>query len=181
MKKKSSVLPIAAVVVLVLVLAPVPGWASKADLMAIAADGAVSGWSAVPESTTYAAGDGIAEIYDGGYEVYTNAGVVDALRRMYAHGEEFVEVTVHGMKSSRSARAFLADRYRMETGKDAPAGPDWDRFTASGAGGTTAYAMRDRYLIIVVAYSEGDKGKAETVPFVKSLDENAKKLLQGLK
>jgi hypothetical protein len=150
--------------------------ASRDDLLAIAADSPVEGWTAVPDSTTYAQGDGLAEIYDGGYEVYTGAGVVDALRRLYIRGEEYIEVTVHAMKSSRSAREFLADRYRMETGKNAPTGSDWNRFTAIGMGGATAYAVEDRYLITVVAYSEGDKGKEQTALFVKSLVENARKL-----
>lgn len=150
--------------------------ASRDDLLAIAGDSPVDGWTAVPDSTTYAQGDGLAEIYDGGYEVYTGAGVVDALRRLYIQGEAYIEVTVHGMKSSRSARAFLADRYKMETGKNAPTGSDWNRFTASGMGGATAYAVENRYFITVVAYSGGDKGKEQTALFVKSLVENAQKL-----
>lgn len=150
--------------------------ASRDDLLAIAVDSPVDGWTAVPDSTTYAQGDGLAEIYDGGYEVYTDAGVADALRRLYIRGEEYIEVTVHGMKSSRSAREFLADRYKMETGKKAPTGSDWNRFTASGMGGATVYAVQGPYFITVVAYSEGDKGKEQTALFVKSLIGNALKL-----
>lgn len=151
--------------------------ASRDDLLKIAADKPVVGWSVMADSTTYVQGDGLTEIYNGGYEVYTNAGVMDAMRRLYMQGEEYVEVTVHGMKSSQSATNFLVDRHKMETGKSAPSTTGWKTFTVSRTGGTTIYAAEGRYFMTVVAYSEGAKGKAQTAPFLKALGENARKLL----
>jgi hypothetical protein len=155
--------------------------ASKDDLLKIAADRPVPGWSVMADSTTYVQGDGLTEIYNGGYEVYTNAGVVDAVRRLYVQGEDYVEVTVHGMKSPRSAKDFLADRYKMEMGKSAPATAGWNTFSVSRTGGATVYALEGRYFMTIVAYSEGTKGKAQAAPFLKALGENAKKLLAAQK
>jgi hypothetical protein len=181
MKAKGLALIIATAAT-VLILCPL--WvqaASRDDLMRIAPDGAVSGWSVMPDSTTYVQGDGLTEIYNGGYEVYTKAGVVTALRRLYMQGDAYLEVTVHGMKSPRSARDFLADRYRMETGKSAPAEAGWNRFTAARTGGTTAYAAEGPFFITIVSYSDGDKGKMQTEKFLLALDEKAKKLLKERK
>jgi len=152
--------------------------ASEESLLEIANDIPVNGWSALQDSTTYGDGEGIADIYDGGYEIYTNAGVIDALRRLYVNGDEYIEVTVHRMQSPQSALAFLEDRYRMEKGEDAPKTEDWRRFTVSGAGSTSAYAVNGLYFMTVMAYHEGEKGKAQTDAFLKSLNENADKLVR---
>ncbi len=162
-------------------LLPFNAQASKKELLAIAEDTPVAGWNLLKDSTIYGSGIGLADIYDGGYEVYTNAGVVDALRRMYVKGEEYVEATVHYMKSPSAARAFLEERYKMETGKKAPAKAEWNRFTASGAGGATEYAIEGFYFIIVMSYHGGDEGKEQAAPFMKSLLENAVKFHQGKK
>jgi len=180
--KAKGLAPLIVTVSAVLILCPLrAGAASRDDLMRIAPDSAVSGWSVMPDSTTYVQGDGLTEIYNGGYEVYTKAGVTTALRRLYMQGDEYVEVTVHGMKSPRAARDFLADRYRMETGKNAPAEAGWKRFTAYRAGGTTAYAAAGPFFITVVSYSEGDKGKLQTAKFLLALDEKAKNFLKERK
>jgi hypothetical protein len=156
-----------------LLLTPLPARASREVLQEIAVENPVDGWNVLPDSSTYGSSDGLADIYDGGYELYTDAGVLDALRRIYVKDEEYVEITVHGMRSSQAARDFLADRFAMETGKEAPTGSGWDRFTASGAGSTTAYCIRGLYFITVVAYHDGEKGKAQTEPFIKSQGEKA--------
>jgi hypothetical protein len=162
-------------VFLVAILMPLHTWASEEDLLGIAVDSPVSGWSTLPDSTTYGHGGGLADIYNGGYQAFTDAGVEDALRRIYVNGEEYVEVTVHGMKSPSFARKFLSDRYRMETEKEAPNTPGWNSFTASGPGGATAYVVQGKYCIVVVAYSGGEKGKEQAALFVKSLGERAGK------
>ena len=165
--------PILTAVIGLLLLVAASVQASRKVLLEIAVDNPVDGWNVLPDSSSYGSGDGLADIYDGGYEVYTDAGVLEAVRRLYVQGEEYVEVTVHHMRSSRAARNFLADRYGMETEKEAPTVPEWDRFTASGSGSTTAYVIRGSYFMTVVAYHEGEKGKAQTGPFIESLSEKA--------
>ncbi|MEJ2108347.1 MAG: hypothetical protein P8Z37_00240 [Acidobacteriota bacterium] len=153
--------------------------ASEQTLLGIAVDNPVDGWNVMPDSTVYGHGDGLTDIYNGGYQTYTRAGVMDALRRIYVHGDDYIEVTVHGMESASSARKFLADRYRMETGETAPDDTDWDHFTVSPSGAVTAYAARGRWFIMVVSYLEGNQGKELTAVFMEALNERAAKQEQN--
>ena len=82
---------------------------------ALPAKGAVKGFGVMPKSLAYGKGDNISSIYDGGYEVYTKAGVIDAARQMYQRGNDYVEVTVHAMKSPKAALDFL--RYWQKENK----------------------------------------------------------------
>ncbi|HSW37983.1 MAG TPA: hypothetical protein VLL97_00650 [Acidobacteriota bacterium] len=179
-KQKNSMLPSLLFAAFALAAGMHTGlYASKNTLMQIASDRLVDGWKVVPESTTYGLGDGLWDIYNGGYEVYTEAGVVEALRRLYTRDNDYVEVTVHTMNSPRSARAFLEDRHKMETGKEAPRIPEWNSFLASGAGSTTLYAITGSWFITVVAHHEGEKGKQQTTLFLKPMIEKASKLPSG--
>jgi hypothetical protein len=174
MMKRNQLFIAAAVAILGLV-API-ALASKQDLMSIAGDQLVAGWNANKESSIYVSADKLPDIYDGGYEVYAKAGVLEAVRKLYMRGNESVEVTAHTMKSVESARSFLAARYKMETGKDAPKTPGWTRFTASGAGATTGYLVKGRYFITVVSNYEGEKGKQQAAEFLKPLESNAARI-----
>lgn len=150
--------------------------ASEKVLLNIAVDNPVSGWSVLQDSTVYGHGEGLTDIYDGGYQAYTNAGVLEALRRIYVKGDTYIEATVHGMRSVGSAKAFLAGRYKMETGKEAPRSANWDSFTVSESGATTAYAAQGLYVMTVMAYSEGKNANELTAAVMKFLIENAAKL-----
>lgn len=165
--------------VALLALVPLRARASEATLAKIAVDNPVSGWSVLQDSTVYGRGDGLTNIYDGGYQAYTNAGVLEALRRIYVKGDTYIEATVHGMQSTSSAKSFLAERYRTETGKEAPGTANRNRFTVSVAGTTTAYAAQGLYVVTVLAYSEGENAEAITASIMKSLIENAAKLGSG--
>jgi len=69
--------------------------------------GDVPGFTIMSDSLNYGKGEGITSIYDGGYELYTRNGVVDAARQMYQRRKDFVEVTVHTMKSEKAAKDFV--------------------------------------------------------------------------
>lgn len=68
---------------------------------------AIRGFEVTPKSLVYGKGDDIVKIYNGGYELYTENGVVDAVRQMYQRNRDYVEVTVHTMKSEKAAMDFL--------------------------------------------------------------------------
>ncbi len=145
--------------------------AAREDLVRIAPD-RINAWRVVPDTTVYARGDGIVDIYNGGYEVYTRAGVTEALRRMYAQGDRFVEVTVHAMTSPRAAAAFLADRHRLELKSPPPRGA-FKRFAASGSGSTTACAVEGRWFLTVVVFEESKAARDQALGFVKVLEQRA--------
>lgn len=147
-------------------------WATREDLQKIAPE-KINSWSAVKDATVYGRGDGITDIYNGGYEVYTKAGVTEALRRIYQQKGKYVEVTAHQMKSASAARAFLADRYRMETGKSAPKAQSFLRFSSSGSGSSTAYAVQGRWFFTAVVFEETAQGRAQAEGFVKVLEQKS--------
>jgi len=67
----------------------------------------VKGFAVLPGSLQYGKGDKLTVIYNGGYELYTNNGVIDAVRQMYNRDSDYVEVTLHTMASPKAALAFL--------------------------------------------------------------------------
>ena len=80
--------------------------ASPLEKMLPAKD-AVKGFSILPNSLQYGKGDDISKIYNGGYELYTKNGVIDAARQMYQNDPNYIEITIHTMKSTQTAMSFL--------------------------------------------------------------------------
>ena len=72
-----------AIAALLVVFAASALTAAQSDLQRIAPDQLVKGWTLVKDTTLYGKGDGITSIYNGGYQLYTKAGVQEALRRMW--------------------------------------------------------------------------------------------------
>ncbi|HEY3359359.1 MAG TPA: hypothetical protein VGQ83_39280 [Polyangia bacterium] len=61
----------------------------------------------VDGSHQHGAGEGLTQIYDGGYERYTRAGVKQASQRYYKLGGRTVEIVIHEMKSAPGALKFF--------------------------------------------------------------------------
>lgn len=174
---KHSRLPLAAFLVAGFVLSCSTGaLAAQADLSKIA-PAKINAWSVVPDTTMYARGDGLTDIYNGGYQKYTKAGVLEALRRIYQQKDQYIEVTAHQMKSADSARKFLAAFYREEMGTNAPTGREFTRFVASGSGSSTAYAVQDKWFVTVVVFAENKAAQDQALGFAKVLQKN----VEGLK
>lgn len=159
--------------VLMLLLA-VAAAADQATLLKVAPDTLLRGWSPVKDTTVYGSGNDITRIYNGGYEVYTKAGVTEALRRLYSRKADYAEVTVHRMKTPKAAAAFLADRYKMETRKKLGAGVT--RFSTSGSGSTTAYAIAGVWYLTVVTYDSSAKARQDASELRAALEAKARKV-----
>lgn len=162
-----------AALAVVLVLAGAAA-ADQATLQKVTPEALLRGWSVVKDTTVYGKGNDITKIYNGGFEVYTKAGVTEALRRLYSKKSDYAEVTVHRMKSAKAAAAFLADRYKMETKKKLPAGTI--RFQVSGAGSTTAYAVSGAWYLTVVTYDSSAKAKKDAADLRAALEANARRV-----
>jgi len=91
---------------LVFCIATVAIAASPVEKM-LPAKNSVKGFSILADSLQYGKGNDIAKIYDGGYELYTKHGVIDAARQMYQNGSDYIEITIHTMKSPQAAMNFL--------------------------------------------------------------------------
>lgn len=148
-------------------------WGSYEGLKYLVPDHLLKGWTPVKDSITYGQGSGITAIYNGGYEVYTKAGVLEALRRMYEQKGLYAEVTVHRMKSSDAARAFLAARYKTETHLKAPSSKTFRRFTVSGSGSVTAYSVEGVWFLTIGVFESSDKGKRAAADMLTALEKRA--------
>ncbi len=158
-----------AIAALLVVFAASALTAAQSDLQRIAPDQLVKGWTLVKDTTLYGKGDGITSIYNGGYQLYTKAGVQEALRRMYEEKDRYVEVTVHRMSSAAAASKFLGNRYRAETGKTPPA-RGFRRFTVSESGSTMAYSASGKWFLTVMTYGTTAEDKKAVAAFVTALE-----------
>lgn len=138
------------------------------------AKNAVKGWSILPNSLQYGKGDDISRIYDGGYELYTKNGVIDAARQMYQRGNDYAEVTVHTMKSPKAAVDFL--KYWQSENKQ----PKLEK-TKRSTGfvvtkpSVTAYFVTGKYLTTVSAFHEANRASKDVRAFVSAIEAKAAK------
>lgn len=130
---------------------------------------AVKGFGIMPNSLQYGKGDDISKIYDGGYELYTKNGVIDAARQMYQRKDDYVEVTVHTMKSPQAALSFL--KYWQKEQK-APKLSKMGRSTGFVVTkpNVMAYYVTGRYLTTVSAFHDASRATGDAKQFVKVIE-----------
>lgn len=104
-------------------------------------------WLAVPRSHACGSGEGLTEVYDGGYKEYLDAGVLQASKQTYKKKDVLADLILHKMQSEPAAKAFY-DRQLQLAGKEAkPAPKPWTAFTWSAAGCVYGFlCTRDYYL-----------------------------------
>lgn len=132
---------------------------------------AVKGWSVLPGSLQYGKGDDLTKIYNGGYEVYTDNGVIDAARQMYQRGSDYIEVTIHTMKSDKAAADFL--KYWQKQFKATVVSknirsanffmtkPNVSRYFVSG-----------KYFVTISAFHSGVKAANDSSAFMVAIDKS---------
>lgn len=124
----------------------------------------VRGFSIMPKSLQYGKGDDISEIYDGGYELYTEAGVTEAARQMYQRGGDYVEVTVHTMKSPKAAADFLAYWQKEFKVKATTKGKTSSSFAITKPN-AAVYFVTGTYFTTVIAFYAPEKAKKDLAAF----------------
>src|SRR5512142_3220145 len=148
--------------------------AAKQDLAKVMPADMVKDWKPVNGSEVYASrGQELTVIYDGGYQEYTNAGVTEALRRVYQNGKHYIEVTSHLMKTPRAARAFVADRYKRDKHASLPAKAS--RYTIATDGAVTGYAASGRLLFITVTPDDSSVSRKATEQFLSAMQARSPK------
>lgn|GEM_PF-494094 len=134
----------------------------------------IKGWSILPDSLQYGKGDDISRIYDGGYELYTKNGVIDAARQTYKHGDDYLEVTIHTMKSEKAATAFL-EYWKKELKGTAKSksirGPN---FLVTKPN-VSRYFVTGKYFTTVIAFHSANKALGDTEQFMKLIDRKIRK------
>ena len=134
----------------------------------------IKGWSILPNSLQYGKGNDISRIYDGGYELYTKNGVIDAARQTYKNGDDYLEVTIHTMKSENAAIAFL-DYWKKElkgtTKSKSINGPNFVITKPN----VSRYFVTGKYFNIVIAFHSANKALSDTERFMAFIDRKIRK------
>lgn len=166
-------IPLSACAVLAIVAAA--AFAATAVEKLLPGKDAVKGWAVVENSLQYGKGKDLTNIYNGGYELYTDNGVVDAARQMYQRDGDYVEVTIHTMKSPKAADSFLK-YWQKENKVKALSKTKLSSYFLVRQPNTAAYFRTGKYFTTVNAFHSGDKAKKDVMAFLGVIEKNISKL-----
>ena len=136
--------------------------------------GSVKDFSIVARSLQYGKGSDLTRIYDGGYELYTKHGVVDAARQMYQRGGDYVEVTIHTMTSPKAALDFLKYWQKEYKAKSLEKGAASTGFVIAKPN-VMAYFAAGRYFATVSAFHAADKATKDVKAFRSVIESRIRK------
>ena len=92
---------------LTLMVVAVAAVAAVAPSKLLPSEKEVSGWKPIQGARIEAKGEDLTKIYDGGYKLYLDNGVTEAVRDVYMRKSDVMELTVHVMKSEKAAKDFF--------------------------------------------------------------------------
>jgi len=153
--------------VLLLFAVTVYGAATPAVEKLLPVKGDVKGFAPMANSLTYGKGDDVSKVYDGGYELYTSHGVVDVARQMYQRDKNYIEVTVHTMKSAKAALDFVK-YWAKERGGKLRTTKRYLGFTVTKPNMMGYYAM-GKYFVTVSAYYPTAKSAKDVEAFAQAI------------
>lgn len=133
--------------------------------------GDVKGFGPMANSLTYGKGDDVSKVYDGGYELYTGHGVVDVARQMYQRDKDYIEVTVHTMKSARAASDFVK-YWAKERGGKLRTTKQYLGFTVPKPNMMGYYAM-GKFFVTLSAYYPAAKSAKDVEAFAQVIRKKA--------
>lgn len=148
-----------------LLLLAVTVWAAAPIVQQILPDkDDVKDFKIVSGSLVYGKGDDITKIYNGGYELYTKNGVVDAARQMYQRKSDYIEVTTHTMKSDKHASDFLTYWQKQNKVKSLTKTKTSAGFIVTKPS-VMSYVIVGKYFVTVQAMYTGDKAVQDVKTF----------------
>lgn len=127
----------------------------------------VNGFVPMADSVTYGKGVDVSKIYDGGYETYTKRGVIDAARQMYQRDKDYLELTVHTMKSAKAATDFVK-YWAKERGGKTRTTKQYTGFTVPKPNLMGYYAI-GKYFVTVSAFYSNSKAPQDVEAFVTAV------------
>lgn len=142
------------------------------------ASGDVKGWDVYPNTLVFAAGDKLTEIYDGGYQLYTKNGVVEAAQQMYRRKNDTATVTTHRMDSMIDAKKFF--RYWQAVDKKQPTFKKLtvlsESYVYTSNGVANGYLFRGNYFVTVQVNVDGAAGRSIAEDLLKAVSGKYMKL-----
>lgn len=129
----------------------------------------VKGFTILKDSLVYGKGNDLTKIYDGGYELYTKNGVIDAARQMYQRKNDYVEVTIHTMKSDKAALDFLKYWQKEHKVKSLTKSKASASFMITKPN-VMMYGVTGKYFTTVTTYSSTDSAKGDVKSFFSVIE-----------
>jgi hypothetical protein len=130
----------------------------------------LKGWKEVQGSYLYGKGDGLTSIYNGGYQTYTKAGVLEAAQKLYQKGDLYVTVTTHTMRDATAARRFVEywrnahRKQKLHSLKLAGTG-----FWLQADSATTFYWANGRFFVTVMVTRDDRKAADEGLHVLRAV------------
>ena len=138
----------------------------------------VPGWAIQSGTLVYAVGKDLTEIYDGDYETYTKAGVLEAAQQSYKHNGQIVTVTINQLDSFVHARniykKFEAEDKKLPTYKKLTLLSETYVYSTDDA--ANGYLFRGKYFATVTVNVGGQPGRAIVFDFLKNVSKGYWKL-----
>lgn len=149
-----------------LLLLAVTVWAANTPIVQQLLPGSneVKDFKTLSGSLVYGKGNDLTKIYDGGYELYTKNGVVDAARQMYQRKNDYMEVTTHTMKSIKAAQDFLVYWQKQNKVKSLTKTKTSTGFIVTKPS-VMSYFVVSKYFVTVQAFHTGDKAVQDVKSF----------------
>ena len=113
----------------------------------------LKGWKEVSGSYLYGKGDGLTSIYNGGYQLYFQNGVLEAAQKLYQRGDLYATVTTHTMKDATAARKFVEywrNAHRKQKPQPLRLVTASTGFWIQADGATTLYWAKGRFFVTVM-------------------------------
>ncbi|MGQ9454908.1 MAG: hypothetical protein ACUVRS_05240 [Armatimonadota bacterium] len=151
-------------IVLVIISVVVCAAESPAIKKLLPSDGAVKGFKIVAGSFVYGKGHDLSKIYDGGYELYIKNGVIDAGRQMYQRDKDYVEVTMHTMKSDKAATDFLK-YWQKENGVKSLSKSSGTTYFVVTKPSVGLYFIKRHYFGTIAAFYPEERAKKDVTAF----------------
>lgn len=143
-----------------------------------------AGWARVAKSLQYGSGKDLTKIYDGGYQMYLDHGVVDAAQIGYHSKAGYTVLTVHTMKSAAGCQSFY-EYWRKEAADQGKVRPlklsDAAFVYHPGKTLTYGYLRNGRFLLIADVNLGGEIGVKVLKSFLESVSKAAADLQRPTK
>jgi len=137
----------------------------------------LKGWQEVGGSYQYGKGEGLTKIYNGGYNLYTDKGVLEAAQKLYRKGSDILTVTVHTMKEAASARSFVGHWKKTNLKEKMSRTPaPGEGFVMVANGATVLYWARDRFFVTMMVPSDEKKATGYCLMALKVVARKVKNL-----
>jgi len=160
---------LAVVVITLLFAVGATGASTPAVQKILPAKDSVKGFGIVAGSLQYAKGADLTKIYNGAVDLYTGNGVLAAARQLYQRKNDYVEVTVHEMKSEKAALDFL-NYWKKEHGVKSLTKTKTSSSFIVTKPSCMGYTVVGKYFATVSALYSSDSAKNDVKSFMKVVE-----------